>query len=428
MAHGQETHGAPPARRSSVAERPVAMGAELLKLARGSGSHVWIGHHPPFDCVALPLRGCTNFRASSVHHGRHDVVWYYEESPADLRPGQHELVFDELIRLIGARGRLVVRFHKDLRHFTIVALKHLLGRRYNTTICVESESLEDGWFTIVFGVVRHGLERSCSDEWTFAVLTQGKRVENVTAFCRSVREQDPDRRHEILIWGPDDPAYEPYGVVSHDGGYRDDLAEISRKKNDIAKRATRANLLIVHDRYRIDPGFFDGFARFGYDFDFVTVPQHYECGAHFPGYAALENGMFCKSRSIDCRDYDMIRDGQYVNGGLMVVKTETLRDVRLNDMLFWNQWEDVELTQQFRNRGLPPRVNCFSSATTLGITPEYTRAFLTERGRLSGIRRIASDVGAGIRTSVLARGRKIEQRLRPVMRRLSWKSRPAASL
>lgn len=411
-----------------MAGRSIAIGAELLELARGSGPQVWIGDHPPFDWVGLSLRRCTNFRASSSHHGRYDVVWYYEESPADLKPGQHELVFDELIRLIGARGRLVVRFHKDVRHFTIVALKHLLGRRYNTSVCIESESLEDGWFTIVFGVVRHGLDRYGSDDWTFAVLTQGIRVENVVALCRSVREQDPEGRHEILVWGPGNAAYEPFGATCHDGDYRDELAEISRKKNDIAERATRTNLMIVHDRYRIEPKFFEGFARFGYDFDFVTIPQRYECGAEFPGYAALDNGMFYKSRSIACRDYDMIRDGQYVNGGLTIVKTETLRDVRFNDMLFWNQWEDVELTQQFRNRGLPPRVNCFSAATTLGITPDYTRAFLTERGPLTGVRHAAADISTGIMASMLAGGKKIERRLRPVIRRLSGISRQEASL
>jgi len=404
------------------------MGPELWKLARGSGRQVWIGDYPPFDGVGLSLRSCTNFRTSSAHHGKYDVVWYYEESPADLQPGQYELVFDELIRLIGSRGSLVVRFQKDLRHFTIVALKQLLGRRYNTTISVESESLEDGWFTIVFDVVRRGIERYGSNEWTFAVLTQGSRVDNVAAFCRSVREQDPERRHEILIWGPGNPAYEQYGAICHSGDYRDDLAEISRKKNDIAERATRTNLLIVHDRYRIEPQFFEGFSRFGYDFDFVTIPQRYECGSHFPGYAALERGIVYKSRSIDCRDYNMIRDGQYVNGGLMIVKTKTLRDIRLNDMLFWNQWEDVELTQQFRNRGLPPRVNCFSAATTLGITPEYTRAFLQERGSLTGMRQVATDVGGGIMTTVLAGGRKLEQRMRPFLRRLSGKFRKAASV
>lgn len=353
------------------------------------------------------------------------MVWYYEESPADLRSGQHELVFDELVRLLGARGRLVVRFPARIPHFNIVILKQLLGRRYNTRVSVALEHVDDA-VTIVFDVARDGMERYRGDAWTCAVLTRGTRVPRVVEFCRSIRAQDPDRRHEILVWGPDDPAYEPYGVTCLDPGYRDHLAEISRKKNDIADRAMHPNLLVVHDRYRVEPGFFTGFARFGYDFDFVTVPQWYECGTPFPAYVATDTGGLGTGRPIDCRDYGRIRPGQYINGGLMVAKTDTLRDIRLNDLLFWNQWEDVELSGQFRCRGLPPRVNCFSAATTLGIGPEYTSRFLPESGPLRTLGTGVAALGATIGRNLLAGGRRLEHRLRPVVRRLARGTGPAA--
>ncbi|MFN7811687.1 MAG: hypothetical protein ACK5SI_03365, partial [Planctomycetia bacterium] len=171
----------------------------------------------------------------------------------------------------------------------------------------------------------------------------------------------------------------------------------------------------VHDRYRLDPGFFTGFARFGHDFDFVTVPQRYPCGAHFPAYVAAEGSVLGRGRSFDCRDYDSLRPGQFINGGLLIAKTETLRAIRLNDLLFWNQWEDVELTREFRGRGLPPRVNCFSSATTLGIGPDYTRHFLPENTTLREMRAGAT----GVTRTLLAGGRKLEQRLRPFFKRLA---------
>lgn len=397
---------------------------ELLDIARGPGRQVWIGRHPPFDHASLSLPGCTNFRVSPTHHGRYDVVWYYEESPADLRPGQHELVFDELIRLIGARGRLVVRFPTGIPHFTIVTLKQLLGRRYNTRVAVASEQVANA-VTIVFDVDRDGIERYRGDAWTCAVLTRGTRVPHVVEFCRSIRDQDPDRRHEILIWGPGDPAYAPYGVTCHDPAYRDHLAEISRKKNDIADTATHPNLLIVHDRYRVEPGFFTGFAQFGYDFDFVTVPQWYECGTPFPAYVATDGGRRGSGQPIDCRDYSRIRPGQYINGGLMVAKTETLRDIRLNDLLFWNQCEDVELSGQFRSQGLPPRVNCFSAATTLGIGPEYTSSFLREPRAPEDPGTGIAAVGATIAKTLLANGKRLERRLRPVFKRLTRGTRRA---
>ena len=391
-----------------------AIAGELAVLARTPGRQVWIGDHPPYDFVGLSPRGSTKFRVSAAHHGRYDVVWCYEDGLAGLRPGQHELLVDELVRLIGDRGRLVVRIDRGLADFTIVGLKHLLGRRHGTRVTVENETADEA-FTVVFDIERSGMEAQRSDAWTCAVQTRGTRVEQVVEFCRSVREQDPERRHEILVWGPADPAYEPYGVTCHDPGYRDHLAEISRKKNDIAMRAGNANLLIVHDRYRLDPGFFTGFARFGHDFDFVTVPQRYPCGAHFPAYVAAEGSVLGRGRSFDCRDYDSLRPGQFINGGLLIAKTETLRAIRLNDLLFWNQWEDVELTREFRGRGLPPRVNCFSSATTLGIGPDYTRHFLPENTTLREMRAGAT----GVTRTLLAGGRKLEQRLRPFFKRLA---------
>lgn len=401
-----------------MAHAPSAIAGDLDQLARTPGRHAWIGDHAPYDFVGLPLRGATNLRAAAVHHGRYDVVWCYEDALAGFRPGQHELLVDELVRLIGERGRLVVRIDRNLADFTLVGLKHLLGRRHDTRVVVEHETADDA-FTVVFGIERAGMDQRRSDAWTCAVQTRGNRAEQVVEFCRSVRDQDPDRRHEILVWGPAHPAYEPFDVTCHDPGYRDHLAEISRKKNDIASRARHPNLLIVHDRYRLDPGFFAGFARFGHDFDLVTVPQRYACGTHFPAYVAAEGTILGRGRSIDCRDYDTLRPGQYLNGGLLVAKTETLRAIRLNDLLFWNQWEDVELAWEFRNRGLPPRVNCFSSATTLGIGPEYTRHFIPER---TALRQIGAG-GTGVARTVIAGGRKLEQRLRPFFRRLAGRAR-----
>jgi hypothetical protein len=56
-----------------------------------------------------------------------------------------------------------------------------------------------------------------------------------------------------------------------------------------------------------------------------------------------------------------------VNGGLMVFKTHTLRANQFNDLLYWNQAEDVEVSRVFTDAGMPPRMNYLSSATTIGI-------------------------------------------------------------
>ncbi len=401
-----------------MSTKPITLSSTLLDLTKGFDKHFWFGEAPPFAFASANPLHCTNFRLSPANHQRYDVVWYFEQMPSDLAPGKFELVFDELLRLIGDAGKLVVRYQQN-DHFTVTNFKHFLGRRYNARISIDSESVEKGTYTTVFNVQRLNLARYRAKDWTFAIITSGKRRENVLKFMRSIRDSDADHAHEILVAGPRDAAYDEFSVRYHEAQYRDQLAEISKKKNDLALAASRSNLLIAHDRYSLDSNFFGGFEKFGYDFDFVTVLQWYECGVRFPAYVAMSQPSMTWSPPMDCEDYSTLRPMQFLNGGLLIAKTETLRDVRLNDMLFWNQAEDVELSHTFRNHGLPPRVNCFASATTLGITPEYTKAFISEspmkqqfRGRSVGM----------LQRSVLTPARQLERFLRPHFKKMFRKA------
>ncbi len=353
----------------------------LAALVRDHARHFWAGTHPPFPAAAQNLLARNNLRASPDHHRAYDVVWCYETDLADVRPESQVIYLDELLRLLGADGRLVVKFRED-RHFNLVKLKRFLGRHPFLDVAVEAEiSLPQyGWVT-VYRVRRQHLAEYASSEWSLAILTQGKKVANVVGFLRSVRDQDPHRRHEIIVCGPPHPEYEPFGVRTHTKAYSPVLADICTKKNDLADLASKPNLLLVHDRYTLDPGFFDGFERYGHDFDFLTVPQRYETGEEFPAYVTMSKWRteFIWRAPITLASYDRVYPLQYLNGGLLAVKTHTLRALRLNELMFWNQAEDCEFAGWLQAHSLPPRVNPISRATVLGLTPAYTSTFVPEK-------------------------------------------------
>jgi hypothetical protein len=142
---------------------------------------------------------------------------------------------------------------------------------------------------------------------------------------------------------------------------------LGQKKNTIAQAARHPNLTIAHDRYVLDTGFFEGFNRFGYDFDLCAVHQTYEDGEHYPAYCALNGPPLAWSPPVHCENYNVLHQNTYVNGGLMVFKTHTLRELQFNDLLYWNQAEDVEVSHVFTEAGIPPRMNYLSTATTIGI-------------------------------------------------------------
>ncbi|MFN7812046.1 MAG: hypothetical protein ACK5SI_05210 [Planctomycetia bacterium] len=340
---------------------------EIADLFPPQGRHAWIGRAAPFSAVPLDFAGCTNARLPGDLHGTFDSVWHVETPLSDHGGGRFELVIDEMIRLLGSHGRIVVRF-RETAELSVVSLKHVVGRRLDTVAGVGRQWSIDGEQFVELSIERQRLEDQRDRRWTFAVVTQGRKPDMVVRFLQSIRCQDPSHEHEILVWGPINDAYAPFGVRVEDRRYRDDVAEISRKKNDIAAAASHANLLIAHDRYTLDPGFLAGFETFGYDFDLVAVAQWYDDGHPFPAYCALPGHALVGSATvIDCATANSLWPLQFVGGGLIVAKTRALRQIRFNDLLFWCEAEDVELGRAFRDRGLPPRMNPWSSATTYGV-------------------------------------------------------------
>ncbi|WP_108396243.1 hypothetical protein [Devosia submarina] len=352
----------------------------LLSLIQPEQEHIWIGKEPPFAMQALNLLESTNCRVAPIHHTRYQVVWYYRDLLNRAGEMRWRLALDECIRMLGARGMLVLRFEQNL-YFSVINLKQFLGRRRGIAVNIEYENIHEGVFTVVFSIERENVELYRDKSWSFVLLAKGDRTDNAVAFLQSVRAIDPDHKHQIIVVGPLRPEYTPFGVTCHSREYREELAELGRKKNDAVALAQRANVAIVHDRYVLDPRFLIGFDSFGYDFDIVAVKQIYASGEDFPFYGAIESRDLVWAQPVHCSDYDSLLPGQFVNGGFMVFKSHMSRAIGFNKLIFWNQAEDLELTQEFMRDSLPPRVNVHSLAVT-SAPSTYTIAFRPQKRRL----------------------------------------------
>jgi hypothetical protein len=393
----------------------------LLSLVKPEQEQIWIGREPPFAMPALDLLGSTNCRVAPIHHTRYQVVWYYRELLNKAGELRWRLALDECIRLIGARGSLVLRFEQNL-FFTVINLKQFLGRRRGTVVNIEYENIHAGVFTVVFSIERQDVQVYRDKSWSFVLLAKGDRTENAVAFLRSVRAIDPDHKLQIIVVGPSRPEYTPFGVTCHEGEYREELAELGRKKNDAVALVQGANVAIVHDRYVLDPRFLIGFDSFGYDFDIVAVKQIYSSGEDFPFYGAIESRDLVWAQPIHCSDYDSLLPGQFVNGGFMVFKSQTLKSIGFNKLIFWNQAEDLELTQKFVSEGLPPRVNLHSLAVT-NAPSNYTIAFRPQKRRLRRVS--ASQPVKGLILSMAVSGfallpLSVRNRVISTMRQRGW--------
>ncbi|WP_314339547.1 hypothetical protein [Leptotrichia wadei] len=351
----------------------------LLNLAQESNNkQAWIGTRPPFNMEVVDLLNCTNFRLTPEYHQKYDVVWLYEHMLSDLKYNGWKIILDETIRMISQKGKIVIR-SCETEQMTIVKIKSYFYRRYGLNVFLEFESFnkESMIWTIVLNVQRENFELYKDSSWTFAMLTSGKKEENVLKFIKSIRNSEEGLKHEIIIAGPRSKNYDIYNVKYLDlSDFRDEqYAEISRKKNAIANIATKANILIAHDRYVLSDSFFSGFKNFGYDFDFLTIKQYYESGKEFPAYCCRASSDLIWATPFKVDNYNQCYESQYINGGLMIFKTNTLKNIKFNDLLMWNQMEDVEICKEFIKCGIVPRMNYFSAAKTLGISEKYTETF-----------------------------------------------------
>ncbi len=247
--------------------------------------------------------------------------------------------------------------------------------------------------------------------WSFVLLAQGDRMPNVIRFLEGVRRLS-DGRAETVIVGPKSAAYDGHDVTVIDRPYRTDRADIAIKKNDGAAAARHSNLCFLHDRYVLDDDFFTGFDRFGYDFDFVAVRQRYEDGRPYPFYAATGGPPLIWSPPVHCTNYRVVRPGQYVNGGFMVFKKPAFERVPFNDLLAWNQGEDVEISARYIGASLPPRVNVSSGATT-NADPSHTSAFRAEHDHRRALGVLLSHRRRALKLSVRSALRGWKRTVRP---------------
>ena len=348
----------------------------LLDFITKTNRHAWIGMSYSFNMDTIDMESCKNFRLSPELHQKYDVVWLYEKRLDHYHILSWKIIIDETLRLLDENGFLVVRFQEG-KSFTIPMLKSFLGRNININIDIEMEYVnENAEYVIIFKIKRLNIDKYKDKRWTFAMLTSGKKDENVIKFLDSIRCNDKENEHEIIISGPKKEIYNKYNVKYLDmSQFRDEqYAEISKKKNAIAGIASNPNLLIAHDRYYLNKTFFPDFEKYGYDFDFLAIKQLFEDGTEYPSYTFLYETNLTWTHQVMCRNYQYLFHSQYVNGGIMVFKSHNLRIIPYNDLLFWNQMEDVEITQAFISNSLIPRVNYINTIYTVNDKSERSQS------------------------------------------------------
>lgn len=357
--------------------------AKLLKYICTAERVFWAGKHPPLSSMTTSTRIFDlnkDFREISVHHGNFSVVFLVEYNLGDFK--QWPLILDEALRLLryGKQGILLVRFAQSSL-LSIFAFAAFLRRRKDFVFeLMYQDEYSGGMFLYSIYCTREAIIPALKS-FEFALITDGKRIDKVSRFIQSIGKVRGINNIDwsIAICGPRNFA-QKLAIKSEKIRFIEEPQQhrhkgwITQKKNFIVETSQSENMLIAHDRYEIPADFLEKMLEFGPDF-FVIVPAQKETtGLRFPDWVTIgSQWSITPSAMLQYGDYS---PHIYINGGVIISKQRKLAETPWNHLLFWNQFEDVELTRILVENGNIPRLARKVQLTVTEVRPGYTASFL----------------------------------------------------
>ncbi len=203
------------------------------------------------------------------------------------------------------------------------------------------------------------------NKWTFGVITNGKRPDWLAEIITSIRKQKIPH-YEIIVCGTYHGLPAP-DIIYLPFNHRDYLGWITRKKNLIIKKAQYQNICLLHDRIILHSDWFKGIKKWGNCFEVIinkTVIQ----GSDDPvlDYLVYKNldqlninqlqdyFVYIPAGNIQYRDWDKNAISYSCN---FITKKYILEQNPYNETTYWNQYEDLLMSQENIRKGILIRMN-----------------------------------------------------------------------
>lgn len=349
----------------------------------------WAGRVAPFPAVVSTalLEPQNGFREIPQQHGRFRLVCFVEEDVGDFTAWR--LILDEMVRLLRPGEQTMMLFSVDPSKLGFTEIASFLKRRTDCSFHFVSRAFGAADI-IALSCVRTSRVPQL-DSIGFGVIADGRRPDNLRRFVESVLDIEglAEFQCQIALCGPPmlreqlaqsipDSTIAQLIFVEEPAEYRKQ-GWITRKKNLLVECMSAKNLLIVHDRYVIPHDFLKNLINFGVDFDLV-VPRQIRQGHRFPDWTATA-GDWDTNRTY-LLPYGEDSRFLYANGGALLAKRSILAEHGWNELLFWDQSEDVELTRRLVDAGIVPRIAPQLDLEVTDARHGYEQAF--ERTRQDG--------------------------------------------
>lgn len=190
--------------------------------------------------------------------------------------------------------------------------------------------------------------------FTFGIITAGNSDESLNLVIDSIESQNIPE-YQIIVVGNSNVSRNNTFVIPFDESVKS--AWITRKKNLITLNSPYENIVYSHDYVLFEPGWYEGFLKFGDNFKVCMNKFLNPDGSRFRDWVIWpHNNNFMDSIVLPNREclipYEMthLSKYQYISGTYWVAKKDIMMEFPLNENLCWGQGEDVLWSKQVREK------------------------------------------------------------------------------
>jgi hypothetical protein len=186
--------------------------------------------------------------------------------------------------------------------------------------------------------------------WSFGITTTGLNWPRVQKIINSIRSYGGDiESYEIVIIGGSPPRnFCMDNIVHIDFDESRKTNWITRKKNLITQFSSGACIVFMHDYIKLQPGWSNGFTKFGYDWDVCMTPVRDVLGRRFYDWVSWDHPLYPRYAPLNYSDAEGSKH-TFIPGSYWIAKRETMISHPLDENLTWGESEDIEWSLRVRS-------------------------------------------------------------------------------
>jgi hypothetical protein len=190
-------------------------------------------------------------------------------------------------------------------------------------------------------------------KFTFGIITSPSTQAFLQDVINSIAEENIPEFEVIVIGG--DQYYDDGGMRILPFDETEKPMWITRKKNMITEEAKYENIVYLHDYVALTKGWYEGFLRFGNDFDICMTKIINGNGSRFRDWTLLPDDLEHVLGKWDGKyllPYNIkhFTRHMYISGAYWVGKKSIMEKYPFDEELSWGQGEDVKWSKQVREK------------------------------------------------------------------------------